>query len=55
MGPRYQCDQYIQMKIERVKDIIEKKRKICDVADFFSVSRQIVSRWVALYRVHGEK
>jgi len=55
MGPRYQCNQYIEMKIERVKDIIEKKRKICDVADIFWVSRQIVSRWVALYRVHGEK
>jgi transposase InsO family protein len=55
MSPRYQCDQYIQMKIDRVQDIIAKKRKIKDVAEFFSVSRQIVSRWVAIYRVHGEK
>lgn len=42
------------MKIERVKDIISKKRKIKDVAEFFGVTRQIVSRWVALYRIHGE-
>ena len=55
MGPRYQCDQYIQMKIERVKDIIAKRRKLSDVADLFDVSRQMVSRWVAIYKVHGEK
>ena len=55
MWPRFQCDHYIQMKIDRVRDIIEKKRTVSEVAELFSVSRQIVSRWVALYRVHGEK
>jgi len=43
------------MKIEKVIDIINKHRTINEIADIFGISRQIVSRWVSIYRVHGEK
>ena len=54
MWPRFQCDKYIAMKIRAVRDILERKRSVTEVAESFSVSRQSVSKWISRYRMYGD-
>ncbi|MFA9289522.1 MAG: helix-turn-helix domain-containing protein [Weeksellaceae bacterium] len=42
------------MKIQAVRDIIEKKTSVTKVAEDFSVSRQAVSKWISRYRMYGD-
>lgn len=51
MVPRYVCSSLLAMRIKLIKEIIEGKRKIIEVADILSVSRQSVSKWIAKYRI----
>jgi transposase InsO family protein len=50
MYPSY--DMIIQRE-RLLKEILDKKRKIGDVAEFLGVSRETVSRWLAKYRFEG--
>jgi len=54
MGPRYVCSSLLAMRIKLIKEIIEGKRKIIEVADILSVSRQSVSKWIAKYHIEWE-
>ena len=37
MWPRFQCDKYITMKIQAVRDILNKKKSVTEVAEDFNV------------------
>ncbi len=54
MWPRFQCDKYITMKIQAVRDILEKKKSVTEVAENFWVSRQSISKWISRYRMYGD-
>ena len=54
MWPRFQCDKYIAMKIQAVRDILEKKKTVTEVAESFNVSRQSISKWIARFRMYWE-
>lgn len=54
MWPRFQCDRYIAMKIQAVRDILDKKRSVTEVAESFRVSRQSISTWISRYRMYWE-
>lgn len=45
------CHAYMELKEKMLLDILSKKRKIGEVADILSVSRQSVSKWLAQYRL----
>ncbi len=40
----------MELKQKMLDEVLSKKRKIKDVADILSVSRQSVSKWLARYR-----
>jgi transposase-like protein len=43
----------MELKQKMLDEILSNKRKIGDVADILSVSRQSVSKWLAQYRLLG--
>jgi len=45
------CYAYMELKEKMLLEILSKKRKIWEVADILSVSRQSVSKWLAQYRL----
>jgi transposase InsO family protein len=45
------CYAYMELKEKMLVEILSKKRKIGDVADILSISRQSVSKWLAQYRL----
>lgn len=45
------CYAYMELKQKMLDEILSKKRKIGEVADILSVSRQSVSKWLAQYRL----
>lgn len=45
------CYAYMELKQKMLDEVLSKKRKIGDVADILSVSRQSVSKWLAQYRL----
>lgn len=47
------CHAYMELKQKLLDEILSKERKIDDVADILSVSRQSVSKWLAQYRLLG--
>lgn len=44
------CYAYMELKEKMLLEILSKKRKLGDVADILSVSRQSVSKWLAQYK-----
>ena len=54
MWPRFQCDKYITMKIQAVRDILNKKKSVTEVAEDFNVSRQSVSKWISRFRMYWD-
>lgn len=44
------CYAYMELKEKMLVEILSKKRKLRDVADILSVSRQSVSKWLAQYK-----
>jgi transposase-like protein len=40
----------MELKQKMLVEILSKKRKLSEVADILSVSRQSVSKWLAQYR-----
>ena len=44
------CYAYMELKQKLLDEVLSKKRKIGDVADIMSVSRQSVSKWLAQYK-----
>lgn len=45
------CHAYMELKEKMLLEILSKKRKLGEVADILSVSRQSVSKWLAQYRL----
>ena len=51
----YLCNDMIELRIQLVEEIIKKKRTMVEVSDLLHVSRQSISKWVARFKVEGEK
>lgn len=47
------CHAYMELKQKMLDEVLSKKRKLWEVADILSVSRQSVSKWLAQYRLLG--
>lgn len=50
----YICNQMVELRIQLIKDIIEKKRRVSEVSEILKVSRQSVSKWIARFTLEGE-
>lgn len=50
----YLCNQMINLRIQLVEDILNKKRSLQEVVKILNVSRQTISKWTAQYRLDGK-
>jgi len=49
----YICETMVTLRESYVKAIINKERKVTEVADILCVTRKTIHKWVAKYKMHG--
>jgi len=49
----YLCFEMIKMRARLMEDILNKRKKVQEVAALLSVTRKTVHKWKCRYKIHG--